>query len=54
MYTTIPELSESAKSANSVIDEDVQYVIEEYQNGSKYEGYKSKNMRNGKGKFYYQ
>lgn len=35
-------------------DEDREYVLEEYQNGSKYEGYKSNNMRNGKGKFFYQ
>lgn len=47
----IVELSESA---NSVTDEDREYVVEEYQNGSKYVGYKSNNMRNGKGKFYYQ
>lgn len=29
-------------------------MVEEYQNGSKYEGYKSSGMRNGRGKFYYQ
>ncbi len=29
-------------------------MIEEYEVGSKYEGYKKNGMRNGKGKFYYQ
>lgn len=29
-------------------------MIEEYENGSRYEGYKKNGMRNGRGKFYYQ
>jgi hypothetical protein len=29
-------------------------VVENYQNGSKYEGEKKNGMRHGKGKFYYQ
>lgn len=29
-------------------------MIEEYEVGSRYEGYKRGGMRNGKGKFYYQ
>ena len=32
----------------------MEFVVEEYETGSRYEGYKKNNIRNGKGKFYYQ
>jgi len=34
--------------------EDREYVVENYQNDSKYEGEKLNGMRDGRGKFYYQ
>lgn len=32
----------------------MEYVIETFSVGSRYEGYKLRNMRHGRGKFYYQ
>ncbi len=41
----------SAKSDEAIEEE---YVAEEYETGSRYEGFKSGGMRNGRGRFYYQ
>lgn len=46
----IPELSEQSGGE----DEDREYVVEEYENGSRFEGEKLDGMRDGKGKFYYR
>lgn len=51
-FGTISEVSEKSQSAKS--DEERDYVIQEYENGSRYEGEKKGNQRHGKGKFYYQ
>lgn len=51
--STIAEVSESDNSAD-VEDDGSEYIIEYYDIGSRYEGYKKNGMRNGKGKFYYQ
>ena len=49
---TIPEASEKSQSVHS--DDEQDYVIEEYENGSRFEGHKKDGKRNGHGKFYYQ
>jgi len=51
--STIAEVSESDNSAD-VEEDGSEYIIEYYDIGSRYEGYKKNSMRNGKGKFYYQ
>lgn len=49
--TVIPELGNEQSEPE---DQEREYVVEEYENGSRYEGEKVDNMRDGKGKFYYK
>lgn len=39
---------------NQSAQDQPEYVVQYYEKGSRYEGYKWKGMRHGKGKFYYQ
>lgn len=48
--STIHEVPESEVS----VEEELEYVTEKYEVGSRYEGYKKNGMRNGRGKFFYQ
>ena len=48
MNEETPEASENSNQG------EIEYVIEEYETGSRYEGEKVNGMRNGKGKFFYQ
>ncbi len=36
------------------VEEELEYVVERYEVGSRYEGYKKNGLRNGRGKFFYQ
>ena len=47
-------MKESVWSLPENIDDDCEFVVEEFKQGSKYEGYKLHGKRHGRGKFYYQ
>lgn len=51
------DLSVNENQPAPAINQDIEqpeFVIETFKQGSKYEGYKLKDMRHGQGKFYYQ
>jgi hypothetical protein len=41
-------------SDNKSIQKELEYVIEHFKQGSRYEGTKYQDMRHGQGKFFYQ
>ena len=45
-----PHESEESDNENN----DIQFIVEEYETGSKYEGFKKNGLRHGRGKFFYQ
>jgi hypothetical protein len=53
--STIVEVNEETpnESSNSELG-DVEFLVEEYETGSRYEGFKKAGLRHGKGKFFYQ
>ena len=51
MNEETPNDSENSETSSP---QQMEFVVEEYETGSRYEGYKKDNVRNGRGRFYYQ